>query len=212
MSPILDKALCDRFPMIFGDRNAPMNQTAMCWGFSHGDGWFLLLWNLCLKIEAILKEADKENALAPTKATKEPKASAFEQFRVTQVKEKFGTLRFYANFGSDGLATAINEAERLSGVTCEECGQPAILRHQHTLSGDAQRDRHSGWLFTACDEHSRNCPRYGCYVDPNSASEHFCRDGTTQCSIDHAAEEAADLAEEEAYQREVADARGRQSP
>ena len=43
----LDEALCAKYPLIFRDRNAPMTQTAMCWGFSCGDGWYTIIDVLC---------------------------------------------------------------------------------------------------------------------------------------------------------------------
>lgn len=56
----------------------------------------------------------------------------------TQVKEKFGTLRFYY-IGGDGQEEAlIEQAEHASAVTCEDCGNLGTLR-----SG--------GWHRTLCD-------------------------------------------------------------
>lgn len=40
-----------------------------------------------------------------------------------QVKEKFGTLRFYVYDGDDVIRNLISEAER----TCEICGAPGVL-------------------------------------------------------------------------------------
>ncbi len=39
MKEELDKKLVEAFPLLYGDRNAPMQTTCMCWGFP-GDGWF----------------------------------------------------------------------------------------------------------------------------------------------------------------------------
>jgi hypothetical protein len=47
----LDKALCERYPKIFVNRNAPMNETCMCWGICTGDGWYNLLDQLCSAIQ-----------------------------------------------------------------------------------------------------------------------------------------------------------------
>ena len=30
----LDKLLCEKYPLLFKDRNADMRTTAMCWGFA----------------------------------------------------------------------------------------------------------------------------------------------------------------------------------
>lgn len=68
-------------------------------------------------------------------------------YRIDQIKEKFGTLRAYLSYETDdpvlGEAAdeAVSRAERRSGVTCERCGGPGALRDD-------------GWLLTLCDEHA----------------------------------------------------------
>jgi len=62
-------------------------------------------------------------------------------FRVMQVKEKFGTLRFYCP-GNDKIYRYVKFAESLSAVTCEVCGKRG------------KRECVSGWYKTVCKEHS----------------------------------------------------------
>ena len=62
------------------------------------------------------------------------------QVTLDQVKEKFGTLRFYYTGGDDYISGLVSMAESMSGVTCEECGKP----------GTSTR---GGWIKTACKEH-----------------------------------------------------------
>jgi hypothetical protein len=62
------------------------------------------------------------------------------QVTLDQVKEKFGTLRFYYSGGDEYIAGLVSMAESMSGVTCEECGKPGTR-----TSG--------GWIKTACKEH-----------------------------------------------------------
>lgn len=83
-----------------------------------GDGWFDLIWNLCEQIEKIIPE----------------------NFEVIQVKEKFGTLRFYADNNTKEIDKLIMEAEEKSAITCEVCGKPGKLRRE-------------GWLSVKCEEH-----------------------------------------------------------
>jgi hypothetical protein len=59
-------------------------------------------------------------------------------FAVQQVKEKYGTLRFYCS-GTDAIYRYIRLAERLSAITCEDCGKPGTAND-------------SGWIRTLCDE------------------------------------------------------------
>jgi len=56
-----------------------------------------------------------------------------------QVKEKFGTLRFYVGAETDEMNKRINQAEDETAVTCEECGKPGTLHGK-------------GWVVTNCDE------------------------------------------------------------
>jgi hypothetical protein len=62
------------------------------------------------------------------------------QVTLDQVKEKFGTLRFYYTGGDDYISGLVSMAESMSGVTCEECGKPGTQ-----TSG--------GWIKTVCVEH-----------------------------------------------------------
>lgn len=48
-------------------------------------------------------------------------------WRITELKEKYGTLRLYCNFGSDELYKLIDRYEKLSAETCYKCGEPATI-------------------------------------------------------------------------------------
>lgn len=173
----LDKLLCEQYPYMFRERNMPMNQTCMCWGFSHGDGWFNIINALCGNIEhhvkwkrgqrakALLFNRKLKRAIAandvnllinPDYADKDwhidecTQKLVSQEFRVVpeyvhrvvveQVKEKFGTLRFYYRGGDDVVDGMVRMAEAMSAVTCEECGAPG------KVGG-------SRWISTLCDEH-----------------------------------------------------------
>lgn len=115
-----------------GDHFYPIN-----FGFECGDGWADILVELCQKINAHLKTLPKEEA---------------ESFVVTQVKEKYGTLRFYVSYYNDVIEEFIVEAEKKSAQVCEQCGKTGSIR------GHA-------WLYTACDEHTHEID----LVDKNHA-------------------------------------------
>lgn len=53
------------------------------------------------------------------------KPEAAADFRVLQIKEKFGQLRFYTNWVTEGIDEVIRQYENLSEHTCIECGAPA---------------------------------------------------------------------------------------
>ena len=129
----LDDLLCKRYPKIFRDRHAPMTETAMCWGFEVGDGWFDIINNACNLIQS---HTDWKNKYAKSEDEK------VTQVVASQIKEKFGELRFYYDGGDDYVRGVAAMAEQMSTVTCETCGKPGKLRGR-------------GWIYTACDEHTK---------------------------------------------------------
>ena len=146
MNKDLDKQLCEKYPKIFANRHKPMTETAMCWGFDHGDGWYNIIDRLCANIQHHIdwshksKEFDiKWNEANPDK--QRPVREPVPQVIATQIKEKFGTLRFYYDGGDDYIRGLTSMAESMSAYTCEKCG-------------DAGRIRGRGWLYTACDKHT----------------------------------------------------------
>jgi len=123
----LDEYLCKVYPKMMVNRNKPMTETCMCWGFECGDGWFPLINQLMSNIQHHLDWKNKDSEVVP-------------QVVLDQVKEKFGTLRFYYQGGDDTISGMVRMAESMSGVTCEECGKPGTQ-----TSG--------GWIKTVCVEH-----------------------------------------------------------
>jgi hypothetical protein len=160
----LDKQLVEKYPLLYRNRYAPMTETAMCWGFCCGEGWYNIIDTLshllCSEYEQkkeryeSIKGYFEDGGRWPWTGGKEITAEEVEQKRlemveaektvpvVSQVKEKFGTLRFYIDGGTKAHYNYIHFAENLSAVTCEECGKPGKIRGQ-------------GWYYTACDEHTK---------------------------------------------------------
>lgn len=116
MSPDLESKILDRFPKMF-----PGRKLAIDFGICVGDGWYDIVNDLC---ERIQKHIDTFHV---------------DQITVVQIKEKFGTLRFYTDHGNETVRNFIDEAEKKSETTCEDCGKPGVLRN-------------SGWLRTLCDD------------------------------------------------------------
>lgn len=46
-----DKALCDKWPLIFADRNKSIAESCMYWGLAVGEGWYNLIDNACAVIQ-----------------------------------------------------------------------------------------------------------------------------------------------------------------
>jgi hypothetical protein len=69
------------------------------------------------------------------------------KLHIRQIKEKFGTLRFYWSGPFDGqcfdrICEAVELAQFRSEATCEECGAPGALRNA------------GGWYAVRCDRHA----------------------------------------------------------
>jgi len=129
MNERLDQRLVEKYPKIFANRYADMKTTAMCWGFEHGDGWYDIIDSLCANIQNHIDWQEKMG-------------NEIAQVVATQVKEKFGTLRFYYDGGDDYTSGLVSMAESWSAVACEECGAPGT-----------QND--GGWIKTLCETHRR---------------------------------------------------------
>ena len=102
----------------------PLTESLMAFGFECGDGWFDLIKKLCEKLNAL----------------------NLKNFRVIQVKEKFGGLRFYIGpvktKKADKVFRLIDKATEKSYRTCEACGRPG-------------KPNKEGWIKTLCN----NCRR-----------------------------------------------------
>jgi hypothetical protein len=100
-----------------------LKASLMGFGFEVGDGWFYLLWEGLNQIKSSLQHSGMHGP-----------------FEVVQVKEKFGTLRFYVHGGTDRIDCIIDNMEFASGIMCERCGNHAQTR------------TNLGWALTMCDE------------------------------------------------------------
>ncbi len=76
MDKKLEEKLVERYPIVFKDYGGDIRRTCMGWGMSCGDGWFQLIDKLCEDITNLIGDKDIKVI-------------------ATQVKEKFGGLRFY---------------------------------------------------------------------------------------------------------------------
>ena len=91
-------------------------------GFEVGDGWSLLIEELMDSIDHHCKY--KKEIPYPS---------------ITQIKEKFGGLRFYYTGGDDYIDGMVSLTENLSYKTCESCGTTKNV----TTEGKA-------WILTLC--------------------------------------------------------------
>lgn len=182
MSPELEKQLCDKYPNIFliQELNTPFR-------FECGDGWYKVIDALCMGLTYTYTTSirvDEEDgnrlgiepliAIHPNMNKKETLYS-FEvnppQIVASQVKEKFGTLRFYKGYRLDPILRELKEsrkypeidtvmksyydyydgivhmAEIMSSMTCEETGKEGEL---HVSNGGK-----NGWYKTLNVEYAK---------------------------------------------------------
>lgn len=107
MSPELEKKLFEKYPKIFANTNKSPQESCMAFGLEIGDGWYSLIDLLCEALTytfttsvEIDEEDGKRLGIEPSRWNGQDKDRYFfpveaPQVIAEQVKEKFGTLRFY---------------------------------------------------------------------------------------------------------------------
>lgn len=162
----LDKKIVEKYPLIFKNRYADMKVTAMCWGLCISKGWYPLVDALCAQLyskynskkstyEWLQKSVGEPRyngelytQQEADEAKKEMDIAAAEIPVASQVKEKFGGLRFYVECASKEQHEVIDFAERMSYYICEECGSMKDVQNWNL-----------GWVATLCKDHA--IARYG---------------------------------------------------
>lgn len=100
------------------------------------DGWYEILSRLCYIVN---------NRLDYKKRVNEP----LGYFGWSQIKEKFGGLRAYANGADEFIRGAIEMAESMSYITCEATGEKGKPRKQRR---DDNGEPMPAWIKTLCDK------------------------------------------------------------
>jgi hypothetical protein len=116
--------LIEKYPEFFEylkDHKGPI--IPIQFGFEVEDGWYWLISNLMSNIHMHYKS----------------KEDPYPQ--ITQIKEKFGGLRFYYNGGDTYTDSVVTFAEDLSYEICETCG---------TTENVTTNNMTEGWMFTLC--------------------------------------------------------------
>ena len=128
----LQDKLFKKYPMFFKHKN-DLQQSLMGFGFECGNGWYPLISKLCHDIHKFFTtEYD----------TKDYQHMVPPYFNVQQVKEKFGSLRFYVSSAPTEVFDMIHEAEKKSYYICEECGKEGKKFYRDNLP----------WIRTLCDD------------------------------------------------------------
>lgn len=176
MKQELQDALFAKYPKIFQEKDLSEMQSCMHWGLEVGDGWYDIIDTLCHSLSWMYTTSvgiDEEDAKAlGIKSYTQPIEGAVQyyftiekpQVVATQVKEKFGELRFYyrTEFNEQtqqllerkkypDLVEAINRyssfidgivhyAEHASMRTCEVTGSPGVLHVRNGWQKVLNRD------------------------------------------------------------------------
>lgn len=127
----LAKKLTKDFPHVFvGYENG--REPFSMFGFECGDGWEPIIRNAAAQLEPLIVIEGK----------KDPEAFKYGLFSTSQLKEKYGTMRWYLSSGTEEMYAITEEAESKSEATCEQCGAPGEVRGR-------------GWLYCACLKHTK---------------------------------------------------------
>ena len=134
--------LAKRYPDLF--------QKSGDFELSIGNGWYGIIDTLCGMISYRVENAKSrlkyamENPdakfIKPLSELEKDVSSALAELpEIAQVKEKFGTLRFYVHGGTTEMSNYIDFAEAMTAHVCEECGSPG-------------KSRSGGWIKVMCND------------------------------------------------------------
>lgn len=126
MKKELEKELVKDFPELFLNLEN-IQASLMCFGCECADGWYNIIYETLSQIYAIAKVNRLFEGDYP--------------LYLTQIKEKYGSLRIYVSWVTDEIFDILNNAEERSLKICEVCGKKGELRGKMS------------WIKTLCDKH-----------------------------------------------------------
>lgn len=139
MHPELENKLYEKYPKIFRQKDWTMDRTAMCWGINCGNGWYDLIDRLCDAIQLYVDSRINNAQWESSKTGNEFNPQSI-QVEAAQVKEKYGTLRFYVDNADEFVNGLIYMASCMSINTCIDCGS------NHNIKTTP------GWIQPLCDD------------------------------------------------------------
>ena len=126
-----NKRLCREYPFLI-PRNVWTDKIPEDWDYEYTeldempDGWRKAFGEqMCAEIRDALLAAGGEKLL--------------NKYRILQIKEKYGSLRWYDRSSTKEIDDIIRKYELLSAITCVACGKPATRISK-------------GWICPWCDE------------------------------------------------------------
>ena len=143
------ESFMSRFPILFQHRKLSMQETCMCWGIEAPLGWYHILEQLCTVLEFHNLEFKDKYGIAIV---------------ADQVKEKFGTLRFYytvMDVDKDGVVASRLDADKR--VADEEIRRRIAIDYLEMLADK--------YIAEAEDMTFNTCARCGVPLDKNNKVE-----------------------------------------
>lgn len=98
-----------------------------------GTGWAYIIKDLCRRIQAFLDTHEDYR----------------KEFYVTQCKQKYGHLMFYAFPERDEIEKMVDDAASMAGSTCEVCGAPGTFGSEKISGGRS-------WVVVRCENCRKN--------------------------------------------------------
>jgi hypothetical protein len=111
-----------KYPELFGEPPYDPQKTLICFGLEVSEKWLPTLDRGFQQMSDIVKR------------------EKLDDFRIVQVKEKFGGLRVYSRYSIDEIDKIIERMEDEVETICEKCG---------SLEGKWRTD---GWMRVTCDK------------------------------------------------------------
>ena len=125
---ITTEELINKYPKIFQDYEG---NPGRCNWYGVPDGWLSVIDKLCGSMQSYI---DHVTRYIDGKEVKVP------QVTCSQMKEKFGGLRFYTNGGDEMTEGMIMMAEHICSLTCQDCGSEENI------------GRTGGWITILCEK------------------------------------------------------------
>jgi hypothetical protein len=166
MNDELTKYLVEKYPKILKQSDVNKDHCYGLFGIECSDGWFLHLDRMFNSIQSMIDFSESNYENLQRHYNKLPwykklmslyKRSRYHYFRnnqtpipqvtALQIKEKFGTLRFYYTGGDERLTPIVDFYESYTQYICEDCGSTVDVGST------------SGWIRNVCQKHAKGSKR-----------------------------------------------------
>jgi hypothetical protein len=177
MNDELTKYLVEKYPKILKQSDVNKDHCYGLFGIECSDGWFLHLDRMFESIQSMIDYSETNYENLKCHYNKLPwykkffsiyKRSRYHYLRnnqtpipqvvAVQIKEKFGTLRFYYIGGDDRITPIVDFYESYTKYICEDCG--------NTIDVGSTGE----WIRNLCEKHANGSKRS---IHNNEANELF---------------------------------------